>query len=60
MAKQKPSEEEVVTDSKAESARDSVTVTWRAGSREYSRDLHGDDFMALATEFAEKKKGTLV
>lgn len=38
----------------------SVTVVWRAGSREYSLAVHGADFEALATEFADKKKGTLV
>lgn len=38
----------------------SVTVVWRAGSRVYSQAVHGDDFEALAAEFAAKKKGTLV
>lgn len=57
--------EEVETNDKEEvetpkSNKDSVVVTWRGGSREYSKALHGVEFMALATEFAEKKKGTLV
>ena len=46
--------EEVETDGKT-----AVTVTWRGGSRVYSRDLHGKDFKALAKEFAEKKQGTV-
>lgn len=57
-------EEEVAVEEEAPKARtgakDAVTVVYRAGSREYSRALHGDDFEALATEFAAKKKGTLV
>lgn len=51
-------EEEVVETPK--SNKDSVVVTWRGGSREYTKAVHGADFMALAAEFAEKKKGTLV
>ncbi len=52
--------EEVVTPKAKAAARDSVTVVWRAGSREYTRATHGEDFEALATEFAEKKNGSLV
>lgn len=40
--------------------RDEVTVVYRAGSRVYSRAVHGDDFEALAEEFASKKNGKLV
>jgi hypothetical protein len=46
--------EEVQTDGKS-----AVTVTWRGGTRVYSRDVHGKDFKALAKEFAEKKNGTV-
>jgi hypothetical protein len=54
-------EEEVEEAPKARaSKRDAVTVVFRAGSREYTRALHGDDFEALAEEFAAKKKGTIV
>lgn len=49
---------EPVVEKKA--TRSSVTVVYRAGSREYSRDVHGEDFVGLAQEFADKKKGTLV
>lgn len=42
------------------SKRDAVTVVYRAGSRVYTRADHGDDFEVLATEFAGKKKGTIV
>lgn len=40
--------------------RDEVTVVYRAGSRVYSRAVHGDDFEALAAEFAAKKLGRIV
>lgn len=53
-----PVVEEVVVEKKA--TRSSVTVVYRAGIREYSRDVHGEDFVGLAQEFADKKKGTLV
>lgn len=36
-----------------------VTVTWKGGSRVYSKEVHGDDFADLANEFATKKKGTV-
>jgi hypothetical protein len=57
-AEAKKAEKEAAAAAKA--ARASVTVTWRGGSREYTRALHGEDFEALAAEFAEKKKGTIV
>lgn len=44
-------------------AKDVVTVTWPgsarrpAGSREYSKAIHGDDFKKLAEGFAEKVGG---
>jgi hypothetical protein len=53
-------EVETVVDEVSKESRNAVTVTWRAGSREYSRTVHGEDFLALAQEFADKKKGTLV
>ena len=54
-------EEEVVETPKAKaSARTEVTVVWRAGSREYTRAAHGEDFEALAEEFATKKNGRIV
>lgn len=34
--------------------KDSVTVTWRGNSRVYSKEIHGDDFLALAKQFAGK------
>lgn len=39
---------------------DSVTVSWRGGTRTYTRELHGDAFADLAEEFAEKKGGKVV
>lgn len=52
--------ETVVEPVEEKTSRSSVTVVYRAGSREYSRALHGKNFEALAQEFADKKKGTLV
>lgn len=51
MAKEKNTEKEEVVDS--------VTVTWQGGVREYTKAVHGDDFMELAKEFATKKRGTV-
>jgi membrane protein involved in colicin uptake len=44
---------------KAASNSDSVTVNWAAGSRVYSKELHGEDFADFAAEFAQKKGGTI-
>lgn len=41
--------EEVTTSSKG-----AVIVTWNGGSREYSKEVHGKDYKALAEEFASK------
>lgn len=41
------------------SGKGSVIVTWRGGTRVYSKEAHGADFKALAAEFAEKKGGTV-
>lgn len=41
------------------SARESIVVTWRGGVREYTKALHGADYLKLAKEFAEKRGGTL-
>lgn len=40
-------------------ARNSANVTWRGGTRTYTRELHGEDFEALAEEFAGKKGGVV-
>ena len=42
------------------SDKNSATVEWLGQSRTYTREMHGDNFMALAKEFAAKKNGTLV
>ena len=49
-------DEEDATGAKApaKGKRDSVTVTWNGGERVYSRDLHGDDFEALAQALADQ------
>lgn len=46
--------------SKDEVAGDIVVVKWKGGVREYSREVHGDNFADLANEFAEKKGGKVV
>jgi hypothetical protein len=40
--------------SKKKADGDAVTVVWNGGSRVYSREVHGDDFAALADEFISK------
>lgn len=37
----------------------SVTVSWLGNMREYSKEIHGDNFMALAEEFAAHIGGTV-
>lgn len=53
-----PVAEDVVEEPKA--VGDSATVTWRGGSRVYSRKVHGPKFRDLAKEFATKFNGTIV
>lgn len=36
-----------------------AVVVWKGGRREYSEEVHGEDFEALAKEFAEKKGGKI-
>jgi hypothetical protein len=36
---------------------DTVVVSWKGNTREYSEKLHGADFAKLAKEFAEKVDG---
>lgn len=55
--------EEVIADQSVEEVvaeLNSVTVVWRGNSRTYTRKIHGDDFRALAEEFATKNRGELV
>ncbi len=40
-------------------ARNSVTVTWRGGTRTYTLKAHGDTFAELAEEFAAKCGGVV-
>jgi hypothetical protein len=69
MAKEKAAVEEVVVETaeavveapKASKAKvTSVTVRWRGQERTFSQADHGDDFEALAKEFATKFDGTIV
>lgn len=43
----------------AKSSATSVVVEWNGKSREYSQELHGDDFRDLAQQFATKFNGTI-
>jgi hypothetical protein len=62
---QTPEEKEAAAAAKAEKeaakkARTEVTVEWQGNSRVYSLAMHGEDFEALADEFATKKNGRIV
>lgn len=66
LKKEKTDEPEVVTLENAIASSDDaisrkgvVTVTWRLGSREYSKDIHGEDYKKLAKEFSDKVGGSL-
>lgn len=37
----------------------SVSVAWNGGTREFSKEVHGDDFLDLAKQFAAKFNGTI-
>ncbi len=37
----------------------SVVVSWRGNTREFSLDIHGEDFETLAQQFADKFDGTI-
>ena len=41
------------TETPASMAKDSVTVTWNGGKREFSKAVHGKDFRKLAQKSAE-------
>lgn len=50
-----------ITDTNAQKSKKgtSATVTWNGGTREFSLEVHGEDFMSLAESFATKFKGTI-
>ena len=54
MVKSKKSEEE-----KLEISGDVATVSWRGMTREFSKEVHGEDFVKLAQQFAEKFDGAI-
>jgi len=49
-----------VEEEQIEEKGDSVTVTWRGGTRTYSKAVHGKEFRALAKEFCAKHDATVV
>lgn len=44
----------------APKAKGVATVVWLGNTRVYSKEDHGDDYLKLAKEFAEKKGGEVV
>ncbi len=50
-----------ITEEKSEKKekKNKVTVTYRGGVRHYSLAVHGEDFEALAEEFAKKFDGVI-
>lgn len=52
---------EITTETNAPKSKKvtSATVTWNGGTREFSLEVHGEDFMSLAESFATKFKGTI-
>ena len=51
--------EEVKEEVKKEETKTSCIVTYRLGTREYTKELNGENFMELAKQFCEKQKGTI-
>lgn len=49
-------------DAKANTKKSKTTVSVQhaGGVREFSKEIHGDDFEDLAEEFAETNKGTIL
>ena len=43
----------------AKAAKTSVVVSFNGGTREFSQEIHGDDFEAVAQEFAANHNGTV-
>ena len=43
----------------ATSKKGVATVKWSGGVREYTEEVHGKEYKALAQEFATKKGGTV-
>ena len=57
MSKEK--EVEVKKEDKKEVEAVSATVKWNGKERTYTKKLHGENFIALAEEFAGKFKGVV-
>lgn len=55
MAKIKTEEEKVEKTAKVTEA----VVLWHGNTRVYTKEEHGDDFVKLAKEFADKKGGVV-
>ena len=41
-------------------SKDVVTVEYHGNIREFSREIHGEDFMDVAKEFAKTNDGSIV
>lgn len=58
VAAAKKAEKEAAAAAKAAAKNpDVAAVTWNGGVREFTREIHGDDFEAVAAEFAETHGG---
>jgi hypothetical protein len=44
----------------AKGKKGEVTVVYPGGQRTYSKEVHGEDFLALAKEFAAKREGKVM
>lgn len=53
-------EETLVEAEKETETSSKVVVRWELGTREYSKEVHGDNYKELAESFANKKGGELI
>lgn len=55
----KVAEAEAKKEKKNLGGKDSVVVSFRGSTREFSLSVHGDNFLDLAQQFADKHNGTI-
>ena len=55
----KEAEAEAKKEKKNLGGKDSVVVSFGGGTREFSLSVHGDNFLDLAQQFADKHNGTI-
>lgn len=59
MGRPKKIEEPTVKVEDVKESSGTATVTWRLGTREFSKDIHGEDYKKLAKQFSDKVNGTV-